>query len=144
MPLSEPYRLPAVLITSLHSLAHLLAATRNGVVPEPKITYSQSIVLGILQGISELFPISSLGHTVIFPALFGWHNLVASESKPESFWLGYVVALHVGTALALVAFFWRDWVAIVAGLLHSIRTAPSRRRTSASDGCLSWRRSPRA
>ena len=80
------------------------------------------MVLGLLQGVSELFPVSSLGHAVVFPALFNWHNLVASEDKPESFWLAFVVALHVGTALALVAFFWRDWKAIIQGLLHSART----------------------
>ncbi len=79
-------------------------------------------MLGLIQGVTELFPISSLGHTVVFPALFGWHNLVASESKPESFWLAFVVALHVGTAVALVAFFWREWVAIVRGLVHSALT----------------------
>jgi len=116
-----------VLIAGLLHFSHVLAMARTGatahaVAPQPKITFFQSIVLGVLQGVSELFPISSLGHTVIFPALFGWHNLVASESKPESFWLGYIVALHVGTALALVAFFWRDWLDILAGLVHSIRT----------------------
>ena len=79
-------------------------------------------MLGLLQGVTELFPVSSLGHTVVFPALFGWHNLVASESKPESFWLAFVVALHVGTALALVAFFWREWMSIIGGRLHSVRT----------------------
>ena len=59
---------------------------------------------------------------MVFPALFNWHNLVASESKPESFWLAFVVALHVGTALALVCYFWRDWLSIVGGLVHSIGT----------------------
>ena len=74
---------------------------------------------GVLQGVSELFPVSSLGHAVIFPALFGWHNLVASESKPESFWLAFVVALHVGTAFALLAYFWKDWKAIIVGVVRS-------------------------
>ena len=109
-----------------HHLAHIFslvaqAGGPHGVAPT-KITYFQVIILGVLQGVTELFPVSSLGHTVVFPALFGWHNLVASESQPESFWLALVVALHVGTALALVVFFWKEWKAIVAGLFHSART----------------------
>ena len=114
-----------MLITTAHHFA-LIVAHSGGVghalAQQSKITFFQAIVLGILQGVSELFPVSSLGHAVVFPALFDWHNLVASESKPESFWLAFVVALHVGTALALVAFFWRDWTAIVGGLVHSTIT----------------------
>jgi len=102
---------------------YLVARSGAGhIAAQTKITFFQAIVLGVLQGITELFPVSSLGHTVVFPALFDWHNLVASESKPESFWLAFVVALHVGTALALVAFFWKDWLAIIGGLWHSLRT----------------------
>jgi undecaprenyl-diphosphatase len=114
-----------VLIASLHYLPHMYLVARSGaghIAAQTKITFFQAIVLGVLQGITELFPVSSLGHTVVFPALFDWHNLVASESKPESFWLAFVVALHVGTALALVAFFWKDWLAIIGGLWHSLRT----------------------
>ncbi len=115
-----------MLIAGLHHLAHIsLVARASGhahTTAQSKITFFQAIVLGVLQGVTELFPVSSLGHTVVFPALFNWHNLVASESKPESFWLAFVVALHVGTALALVAFFWREWLAIVTGLFHSVRT----------------------
>jgi len=114
-----------VLIASLHHLPHMYLVARSGaghIAAQTKITFFQAIVLGVLQGITELFPVSSLGHTVVFPALFDWHNLVASESKPESFWLAFVVALHVGTALALVAFFWKDWLAIIGGLWHSLRT----------------------
>ncbi len=51
------------------------------------LSYFQAIVLGLLQGVSELFPISSLGHTVLFPTLFGWNRLVDAQSQPESFWL---------------------------------------------------------
>ncbi len=60
------------------------SAVQHATHPSP-ITYLQAIILGLLQGVSELFPISSLGHAVLFPELFGWHNLVASESQPESF-----------------------------------------------------------
>jgi len=116
-----------VLISGVYHFAHIvLVAQSSGhahlAAQQAKITFFQAIVLGVLQGVSELFPVSSLGHAVVFPALFSWNNLVASESKPESFWLAFVVALHVGTALALVAFFWRDWKAIIGGLLHSART----------------------
>ncbi len=126
-------------ITSVHGLAHFLllvasTSAHHAPAPQAKITYLQAIVLGVLQGVSELFPVSSLGHAVLFPTLFGWHNLVSSESKPESFWLAFVVALHVGTALALVVFFWRQWKAIVGGVLHSART----RTITTPDERLGW------
>lgn len=66
------------------------------------------IVLGLLQGVAELFPISSLGHTVIIPGILGWGNLIKSES-----FLPIVVTLHLGTAVALLTFYWRDWVALI-------------------------------
>ncbi len=83
------------------------------------LTYFQAVVLGSLQGITELFPISSLGHTVLFPTLFGWTGLVKAQSDPESFWLALVVMLHVGSALGLLLYFWRDWVAIVRAFVRS-------------------------
>jgi undecaprenyl-diphosphatase len=93
--------------------------------------YWQAIILGVLQGVSELFPVSSLGHTVIFPALFGWHNVVAAQSASESFWLAFLVGLHVGTAIGLVVYFRKDWVKIVGALVGSARrrtiTTPTER-----------------
>ena len=77
------------------------------------LTWFQTVVLGVLQGVSELFPVSSLGHIVLLPSLFGWHQVVAVQSDPESSWLAFVVMLHVGSALGLLVYFWRDWVAIV-------------------------------
>ncbi|HZC79142.1 MAG TPA: undecaprenyl-diphosphate phosphatase, partial [Ktedonobacterales bacterium] len=65
------------------------------------------IVLGLLQGVAELFPISSLGHTVLIPGFLDWGNLTAQES-----FLPIVVTLHLGTALALLGFYWRDWLAL--------------------------------
>ena len=128
-----------MLIPNAYHLAHIVVVSRSGglghaVAPQAKITFFQAVVLGVLQGVSELFPVSSLGHAVIFPALFGWHNLVASESKPESFWLAFVVALHVGTALALVAYFWKEWKAIIVGLVRSART----RTISTATERLGW------
>ena len=63
------------------------------------MTTFQAIVLGVLQGVSELFPISSLGHTVLLPHLFGWDNIVRWQSQSESPWLAFNVMLHVGSAL---------------------------------------------
>ena len=72
-----------------------------------------AIALAILQGITELFPVSSLGHAVIVPPLLGWSTI--DQHSPE--FLPFVVVLHVGTAVALLLYFWRDWAAIVAGIL---------------------------
>lgn len=68
------------------------------------------IILALLQGVAELFPISSLGHTVIIPGLLGWKETLSSPT-----FLPLVVALHIGTALALLTFFWRDWVRLLRG-----------------------------
>jgi undecaprenyl-diphosphatase len=80
----------------------------------------QAVVLGLLQGVTELFPISSLGHTVLFPTLFGWHSVVSAQSDPESFWLAFVVMLHVGSAVGLLIYFWRDWARILAAFGRSV------------------------
>ncbi len=98
------------------------------------ITSFQAIVLGILQGVTELFPISSLGHTVIYPSLFGWHALVVSQSQRKSHWLGFVVMIHVGSALGLLAYFWRDWVAIVRAWLRSV----ARRKIETPTEKVAW------
>lgn len=98
------------------------------------ISYFQAIVLGLLQGVTELFPVSSLGHTVLFPTLFGWNELVKSQSQSESFWLAFVVMLHVGSALGLLAYYWRDWVAIVKAFFRTLVT----RRIETSDERLAW------
>ncbi|HTW42016.1 MAG TPA: undecaprenyl-diphosphate phosphatase [Solirubrobacteraceae bacterium] len=98
------------------------------------LSYFQAIVLGALQGVSELFPISSLGHTVLFPTLFGWNKLVDAQSQSESFWLALVVMLHVGSALGLLAYFWRDWVQIVRAFFHTLRT----RHIETSTERLAW------
>jgi undecaprenyl-diphosphatase len=80
------------------------------------ITYFQALVLGLLQGVSELFPISSLGHSVILPRLLGW-----DIHQNDDFFLTFLVATHLATALVLLGFFWRDWVRIAHGIVRSIR-----------------------
>jgi undecaprenyl-diphosphatase len=98
------------------------------------LNYFQAIVLGVLQGVSELFPISSLGHTVLFPTLFGWNALVKAQSEKESFWVAFVVTLHVGSALGLLAYYWRDWVQIVRAFFRTLAT----RRIQTSNERLAW------
>jgi len=85
------------------------------------LTYLQAIVIGILQGVTELFPISSLGHSVLIPELLGWHKLVTGQSADESFYLAFLVGLHVATAIALLIFFWREWVEVIAGFFSSLK-----------------------
>lgn len=80
------------------------------------LTIFQALILGLLQGITELFPISSLGHTVIFPTLVGWHI----NQKDPAF-LAFIVVTHLATALALLAFFWDDWWKITRGIFRSLR-----------------------
>ncbi|QRP44960.1 undecaprenyl-diphosphate phosphatase [Amycolatopsis sp. FDAARGOS 1241] len=98
------------------------------------VTYVESIVVGALQGVSELFPVSSLGHSILLPALIGgsWQrDLSIGEDSP---YLAVLVAMHVATALALVLFFWRDWVRIIGGFLTSIRD----REVRTNDQRLAW------
>jgi undecaprenyl-diphosphatase len=80
------------------------------------ISYWQAIVLGLLQGVTELFPISSLGHSVIFPRLFGWNI-----HQNDPYFITFLVATHLATALVLLGFFWRDWLRILRGLGRSLR-----------------------
>jgi len=86
------------------------------------LTYLEAAVVGLIQGITELFPVSSLGHNVLLPALIGgsWAqdlNVAASESP----YLAFIVGLHVATAIALLIYFWRDWVRIIKGFFSSLR-----------------------
>ncbi|MHC6219336.1 undecaprenyl-diphosphate phosphatase [Arthrobacter sp. MMS24-S77] len=80
------------------------------------INMIQAIVMGLLQGITELFPISSLGHSVILPKLFGWG---LDQKAPE--FLNFLIATHLATAVVLFFFFIRDWIEIAKGLGRSIR-----------------------
>ena len=80
------------------------------------VTLLQAVVLALLQGVSELFPISSLGHTILVPAVLHWNNI--NRSDPT--FLAFVVVLHLGTALALIVFYWKQWAAIVRALVASV------------------------
>jgi len=98
------------------------------------ISYFQAIVIGLLQGVTELFPISSLGHSVLVPAWLGWDRLVTAQSAAESFYLAFVVALHVATALALVVYFRADWNRIIRAFIRTLRT----RRLATPDERMAW------
>ena len=85
------------------------------------LTYLEAGVVGLVQGVTELFPVSSLGHNVLIPAIVGgsWaRNL--NVAAPESPYLAFIVGLHVATALALLIYFWRDWIRIIGGFFTSI------------------------
>ena len=98
------------------------------------ISYFQAIIIGLLQGVTELFPISSLGHSVIIPGLLGWHSVVNAEKATEGFYLAFLVGLHVATALALLWYFRADWGRIIGGFFRTLRT----RRIETSDERLAW------
>src|SRR4051794_39934423 len=80
------------------------------------ISYFQAAVLGLLQGVSELFPISSLGHSVVLPRALGW-----DIHQNDDYFLTFLVATHLATALVLLGFFAEDWKRIVRGLGRSLR-----------------------
>src|SRR5215469_15930398 len=89
------------------------------------MTYFQAFVIALVQGVTELFPVSSLGHSVLIPAWFGgsWQSMVTQSSQQNSessFYLAYIVALHCATALALMWFFRADWVRIIRGFFRSL------------------------
>lgn len=80
------------------------------------ISIAQAIVIGLIQGITELFPISSLGHSVIVPQLLGWQI-----HQRDHYFLSFLVATHLATAIVLFLFFFRDWISILKGLARSLR-----------------------
>jgi undecaprenyl-diphosphatase len=100
-----------------------------------QLSWLEAIVIGALQGVAELFPVSSLGHSVLLPAVIGGQWATDLDvSAPESPYLAFVVGLHVATALALIVFFRRDWARIVRGLVTSV----VRREIVTPDQRLGW------
>lgn len=99
------------------------------------LSYAEAVIVGAFQGVTELFPVSSLGHSVLVPALVGgrWAQDL-NVSTPGSPYLAFIVGLHVATAAALLVFFWRDWLRILAGFASSIRY----RRIQSDDERLAW------
>jgi undecaprenyl-diphosphatase len=99
------------------------------------LTYLEAAVVGLIQGVSELFPVSSLGHNVLIPALVGgsWARdlNVADANSP---YLAFIVGMHVATAIALLIYFWRDWIRIIGGFFSSLR----HRQVQTRDQRLAW------
>src|SRR5580658_9296121 len=99
------------------------------------MTCLEASVVGLIQGVTELFPVSSLGHNVLIPALIGgsWASDL-NVAKPESPYLAFIVGMHVATAIALLIYFWRDWIRIIGGFFSSIRY----RQVETADERLAW------
>jgi undecaprenyl-diphosphatase len=99
------------------------------------LTYLEASVVGLIQGVTELFPVSSLGHNVLIPALIGgsWATDL-NVASPESPYLAFIVGMHVATAIALLIYFWRDWIRIIKGFFTSIRHL----RVETTDQKLAW------
>src|SRR6185437_14797462 len=103
-------------VPRLRLVPHGPEALRARVILAALISYPRAIILGLLQGVSELFPVSSLGHSVILPRLFGWNI-----HKNDKYFVTFLVATHLATALVLLGFFRHDWLRIVKGLGRSLR-----------------------
>jgi undecaprenyl-diphosphatase len=95
------------------------------------ISYGQGVVLGLLQGFAELFPISSLGQSVVAPRILGWNI-----HQNDNYFIAFLVATHLATAIVLLGFFGRDWVRILSGMWRSLQ---EREISPANpDGRLGW------
>ncbi|MEE6138288.1 undecaprenyl-diphosphate phosphatase [Mycobacterium sp. 050128] len=99
------------------------------------LSYVEALLVGAAQGVTELFPVSSLGHSILVPALVGgqWARDL-DVSAPQSPYLAFIVGLHVATAAALLVFFWRDWLRVLAGFVSSVQ----RRRIRTANERLAW------
>jgi undecaprenyl-diphosphatase len=99
------------------------------------LSYVEALLVGAAQGVTELFPVSSLGHSILVPALVGgqWARDL-DVSAPKSPYLAFLVGLHVATAAALLVFFWRDWLRVLSGFVSSAR----HRRIQTANERLAW------
>lgn len=110
-----------------------MLATAHGVY---HMNFLQAIVIGLIQGLTELFPISSLGHTVLIPSWIGgsWATLVRQESRSESPYLAFIVGLHLATAVVLLGFYAREWTRLIIGFFRSL----FRRKVGTYEERLAW------
>ena len=109
------------------------------------LTYAEAGIVGLIQGVTELFPVSSLGHSILIPAVVGgqWATDLSVSAK-NSPYLAFIVGLHVATAIAMILYFWRDWVRIItaffASIGHVLRPEPGTRRFQPQnvDQMMAW------
>lgn len=85
------------------------------------INFFQAIVIGLLQGFTELFPISSLGHAILIPSLFGWEEVYSNQSVGTSFYVSFAVLIHLATTVAIIIFYRKEWAKIIKGFFSSIK-----------------------
>jgi undecaprenyl-diphosphatase len=99
------------------------------------MTYPEAAVIGLIQGVTELFPVSSLGHSVLIPALVGgsWARDL-NAAAPQSPYLAFVVGLHVATAIGMLVYFWRDWLRLIGAFFSSL----AHRHARTADERLIW------
>lgn len=98
------------------------------------ITFFQAIVIGLLQGFTELFPISSLGHAILIPNLFGWQNIYSNGGLDQNFYVSFTVLIHLATTVALLIFYREEWAKIIKGFFRSLK----KRRATESHEKLAW------
>jgi undecaprenyl-diphosphatase len=113
---------------------HLLLSGPLPVTGSRALTMARAIWIGLLQGVTELFPISSLGHSVLVPGWLKWHGIVGAQSQDESFYLAFLVGLHVATAIALLIFYWKQWQEVIPAAFRLLRT----RKISDANERLAW------
>lgn len=112
------------------------AAAHSGHTAIYHMNFLQAAIIGLIQGFFELFPLSSLGHTVLIPSWIGgtWGILVRQESSSESPYLAFIVGLHLANALVLLLFYIREWIRMIAGFVRSL----VRRRVETEVERLAW------
>jgi undecaprenyl-diphosphatase len=108
--------------------------------PDGELSYLQAIITGVLQGISELFPISSLGHSVLVPAWIGgsWEKFLSSETSGESPYLLLIIALHVASSLVLIWFFRDRWLLLIKAFFASLPKIGKRKRLANAESLI-WK-----
>lgn len=123
-------------VPPLHALPFTAPPAVTLVAAVYHINFFQAIVIGLIQGVTELFPVSSLGHTVLIPSWIGgtWATLVRQEAGAKSPYLAFIVGLHLATAVVLLGFYVKEWIRLIGGFFASL----ARRRIETDAERLAW------